>query len=177
MPINFFRVFYVIIINEQRIFDRKPTWCFVLLYYWRYKIETKSKEWALTKDVKWSEQLLMCPLLFYMRPKVFRQSVRNIIYEKDKKGKLRMRTIYSTQYQRKKRPREINLLVFLFLFTYLFVRLVALGNKGLRYEWLRCVDGARIDIEKLSVHNACILICINSNLQYSKIIISSCNAT
>ena len=106
--------FFIIIINEQRIFDRKPTWCFVLLYYWRYKIETKSKEWALTKDVKWSEQLLMCPLLFYMRPKVFRQSVRNIIYEKDKKGKLRMRTIYSTQYQRKKRPREINLLVFCF---------------------------------------------------------------
>ena len=101
--------------NRKYFSDWKPTWIFVLLYYWRYKIETKSKEWALTKDVKWSEQLLMCPLLFYMRPKVFRQSVRNIIYEKDKKGKLRMRTIYSTQYQRKKRPREINLLVFVFI--------------------------------------------------------------
>ena len=55
---------------------------------------------ALTKDVKRSEQLLMCPLLFYMRP-MLQQSVRNIIYYKIKKGGSGMR---GNAIQEKKRP-------------------------------------------------------------------------
>ena len=60
---------------------------------------------ALTKDVKRSEQLLMCPLLFYMRP-MLQQSVRNIIYFKIKR---RIRDAQKRSTTEEK-TREINLL-------------------------------------------------------------------
>ena len=98
---------------------------------------------ALTKDVKRSEQLPMCPLLFYMRP-MLQQSVRNIIYYKIKKED---QGCAETQYKRRKDPWDKS---FKYEF-YLFVSLFAMGEKAHDLYFVRIRK--RVNIEKASVNN------------------------